>query len=58
MLSGPAVYRVTASIELGSNLTLLIAKDTTLYSAKAPPVPCNETLAKASGITCASVPQV
>ena len=56
VLSGPAVYRVTASIELGSNLTLLIAKDTMLYSAKTPPMPCNETLAKSSGITCASVP--
>ena len=56
VLSGPAVYRVTASVELGSNLTLLIDKETTLLSVKAPPAPCNETVARQSGTTCVSVP--
>jgi polygalacturonase len=56
VLSGPAAYRVTASMELGSNLTLLIDKETVLFSAKTPPAPCNETLARLSGTTCAAMP--
>ena len=56
VLRGPATFRVTASVELGSNLTLLIDKETTLYSAKAPPTRCNETVAQSSGTTCAAVP--
>jgi|EP01046_Picozoa_sp_COSAG06_P016732 polygalacturonase len=56
VLSGPATYRVTASVELGSNLTVLIDKETTLFSAKTPPAPCNDTVARSSGTTCEEVP--
>ena len=56
VLSGPATYRVTASVELGSNLTILIDKETTLFSAKTPPTPCNDTVARSSGTTCSASP--
>ena len=56
VLSGPAAYRITASVELGSNLTLLIDKETTLFSAKTPPTPCNDTVARKSGTTCDATP--
>ena len=56
VLPGPATYRITASVALGSNLTILIDKETTLFSAKTPPVPCNETVARLSGTACEATP--
>ena len=56
VLTGPATYRVTASIALGSNLTLLIDKETKLLSGKTPPAPCNDTVARMSGTNCAATP--
>lgn len=39
LLAGPATYRITASIALGSNLTLRLGAGTTLFSAVTPDTP-------------------
>lgn len=39
VFSGPATYRITASIALASNLTLALAQNTTIFSAYTPYMP-------------------
>ena len=42
LLSGPATYRISASLALGSNLTLQLAAHTTLFSALTPAMPVSQ----------------